>query len=139
MPVYNAENYLFDSLGNVLKQTLKDIEVICVDDGSTDRSAEIIEDYASRDFRLSLIRQKNQYAGAARNAGLAKCRGKYVVFWDADDRFALDALEKFYTKAEADEADLCVCDIRKWDHTTDRYVLPSNYLRKEYMPEKVPF
>lgn len=114
MPVYNAENYLFDSLGNVLKQTLKDIEVICVDDGSTDRSAEIIEDYASRDFRLSLIRQKNQYAGAARNAGLAKCRGKYVVFWDADDRFALDALEKLYTKAEADEADLCVCDIRKW-------------------------
>lgn len=139
MPVYNAENYLFDSLGNVLKQTLKDIEVICVDDGSTDRSAEIIEDYASRDFRLSLIRQKNQYAGAARNAGLAKCRGKYVVFWDADDRFALDALEKLYTKAEADEADLCVCDIRKWDHTTDRYVLPSNYLRKEYMPETVPF
>lgn len=139
MPVYNAENYLFDSLGNVLKQTLKDIEVICVDDGSTDRSAEIIEDYASRDFRLSLIRQKNQYAGAARNAGLAKCRGKYVVFWDADDRFALDALEKLYTKAEADEADLCVCDIRKWDHTMDRYVLPSNYLRKEYMPEKVPF
>ena len=66
MPVYNAENYLFDSLGNVLKQTLKDIEVICVDDGSTDRSAEIIEDYASRDFRLSLIRQKNQYAGAAK-------------------------------------------------------------------------
>lgn len=110
-----------------------------MDDGSTDRSAEIIEDYASRDFRLSLIRQKNQYAGAARNAGLAKCRGKYVVFWDADDRFALDALEKLYTKAEADEADLCVCDIRKWDHTTDRYVLPSNYLRKEYMPEKVPF
>ena len=100
MPVYNAENYLFDSLGNVLKQTLKDIEVICVDDGSTDRSAEIIEDYASRDFRLSLIRQKNQYAGAARNAGFAKSRGKYVVFWDADDRFALDALEKLYTKAD---------------------------------------
>ena len=139
MPVYNAQDYLFDSLGNVLKQTLKEIEVICVDDGSTDRSAEIIEDYASRDFRLSLIRQKNQYAGAARNAGLAKCRGKYVVFWDADDRFALDALEKLYQKAEADQADMSVCDIRKWDDTTDRYVLPSNYLRKEFMPDKVPF
>ena len=139
MPVYNAQDYLFDSLGNVLKQTLKEIEVICVDDGSTDRSAEIIEDYASRDFRLSLIRQKNQYAGAARNAGLAKCRGKYVVFWDADDRFALDALEKLYQKAEEDQADISVCDIRKWDDTTDRYVLPSNYLRKEFMPDKVPF
>ena len=139
MPVYNAQHYLFDSLGNVLKQTLKEIEVICVDDGSTDRSAQIIEDYASRDFRLSLIRQKNQYAGAARNAGLAKCRGKYVVFWDADDRFALDALEKLYQKAEEDQADISVCDIRKWDDTTDRYVLPSNYLRKEFMPDKVPF
>lgn len=139
MPVYNAQDYLFDSLGNVLKQTLKEIEVICVDDGSTDRSAQIIEDYASRDFRLSLIRQKNQYAGAARNAGLAKCRGKYVVFWDADDRFALDALEKLYQKAEEDQADISVCDIRKWDDTTDRYVLPSNYLRKEFMPDKVPF
>ena len=139
MPVYNAQHYLFDSLGNVLKQTLKEIEVICVDDGSTDRSAQIIEDYASRDFRLSLIRQKNQYAGAARNAGLAKCRGKYVVFWDADDRFALDALEKLYQKAEADQADMSVCDIRKWDDTTDRYVLPSNYLRKEFMPDKIPF
>ena len=139
MPVYNAQHYLFDSLGNVLKQTLKEIEVICVDDGSTDRSAQIIEDYASRDFRLSLIRQKNQYAGAARNAGLAKCRGKYVVFWDADDRFALDALEKLYQKAEEDQADISVCDIRKWDDTTDRYVLPSNYLRKEFMLDKVPF
>ena len=66
----------------------------------------------------------------------AKSRGKYVVFWDADDRFALDALEKLYTKAEADEADLCVCDIRKWDDTTDRYVLPSNYLRKEFYAGK---
>ena len=62
-----------------------------------------------------------------------------MVFWDADDRFALDALEKLYQKAEEDQADISVCDIRKWDDTTDRYVLPSNYLRKEFMPDKVPF
>ncbi len=139
MPVYNAGKYLVESLGSVLRQTLKEIEIICVDDGSTDDSAEIIEDYASRDYRLSLIHQKNQYAGAARNAGFARCRGEYVVFWDADDRFAPDTLEKLYRKAKEDDADMSVCDIRKWDSVTNRYVLPGNYLRKEFLPDKIPF
>lgn len=139
MPVYNAEKYLEESLGRVVSQTLREIEIICVDDGSTDRSPQIIEEYCASDDRITLIRQKNQYAGVARNHGLKHCRGEYVVFFDADDRFDTEALEKLYRKAKEDDADMCVCDIRKWDSEADKYVLPSNYLRKEFMPEQVPF
>lgn len=139
MPVYNAEQYLDDSLGTVVQQTLKEIEIICVDDGSTDRSVQIIQEYMERDGRISLLRQKNQYAGVARNAGLAVSKGEYIVFWDADDRFDLEALEKLYRKAKEDDADISVCDARKWDSTKDAYVLPFNYLRKEFMPDYTPF
>ena len=139
MPVYNAENYLKESLGTVVEQTLREIEIICVDDGSTDASAEMIAEYMEKDDRITLLKQKNQYAGIARNTGFAKCSGEYVVFRDADDRFAPDALEKLYEKAKQDDADISVCDIRKWDDNTDMYVLSSNYLRKEFMPEQVPF
>lgn len=139
MPVYNAEKYLADSLGTVVEQTLREIEIICVDDGSTDDSRKVIAEYMEKDDRITLLQQKNQYAGIARNTGLKKCSGEYVVFWDADDRFALDALEKLYNKAKQDDADISICDMRKWDSEANRYVLPPKNLNKEYIPEHSPF
>ena len=87
VPVYNAQQYLKDTLDTIIGQSLKSIEIICVDDGSSDESLSILKDYQNKDSRLTVLTQQNQYAGVARNNGLSIARGKYVVFWDADDLF----------------------------------------------------
>lgn len=98
IPVYNAAPYLHQTLDTVLGQSLKDIEVICVDDGSTDDSLEILQSYAAKDSRVQVLHQENLHAGVARNAGLAVATGEYVHFLDADD-YVLDyAYEALYNK-----------------------------------------
>ena len=85
IPVYNAEKYLRQCLDSVVNQTLRDIEIICVDDGSTDGSIEILREYEQKDSRVKVLCQKNQYAGVARNNGLSHASGEYVFFMDSDD------------------------------------------------------
>ena len=85
IPVYNSEKYITQCLDSVLNQNVKNIEVICVDDGSTDGSLDILNEYASKDKRVIVKRQKNQYAGVARNAGLECAHGEFVHFLDSDD------------------------------------------------------
>ena len=85
IPVYNAADYLPQTLESVLGQSLRDIEVICVDDGSTDRSLAILHDFAARDKRVRVLQQENRHAGIARNTGLEASSGEYVHFLDADD------------------------------------------------------
>ena len=85
IPVYNAEQYLSQALDSVINQTLKDIEVICVDDGSTDKSLTVLQEYAQKDDRFVILTQKNKFAGAARNKGLDIANGEYVYFMDSDD------------------------------------------------------
>ena len=87
IPVYNVEKYLKQNLKSITEQTLKEIEIICVDDGSTDSSYKIIEDFAKKDSRVIPVKQKNGGAGAARNNGLRRARGKYLSFLDSDDFF----------------------------------------------------
>ena len=82
-PVYNSENYIEETIKSVLEQSYTDWEWILVDDGSADRSAEIIEQY--NDSRIRLIRQKNKGAAAARNRGIEAAKGRYIAFLDADD------------------------------------------------------
>ena len=98
IPVYNAEKYLNKTLESILKQSLKDIEVICVDDGSTDSSVEIIQSFIKKDDRVKLIRQNNQHAGSARNTGLKEAQGEYIHFMDADDYVLNYAYEAIYNK-----------------------------------------
>ena len=85
IPVYNVEDYLRQCLDSVINQTLKDIEIICVDDGSTDNSLQIFREYEQKDSRVKVLTQKNQYAGVARNTGMNIARGHYYVFLDSDD------------------------------------------------------
>lgn len=90
IPVYNSQKFIGDCLQQVLAQSLREIEIVCVDDGSTDDSADIIVQTAQRDSRVKLIRQENAGPGPARNAGIAAATGEFVMFLDADDRYSSD-------------------------------------------------
>lgn len=90
IPVYNSQKFIGSCLQQVLAQSLREIEIVCVDDGSTDDSADIIAQTAQRDSRVKLIRQENAGPGPARNAGIAAATGEFVTFLDADDRYSSD-------------------------------------------------
>lgn len=109
IPVYNVEKYLSQCLDSVVNQTLSDIEVICIDDGSADKSFEILQQYAEKDSRIKIFKQENQGAGAARNNGLDKAIGDYLYFLDSDDYIKSDCLEKMYNKITLENSDICVC------------------------------
>lgn len=101
IPIYNCEQYLEECLQSVLNQTLKELEVLCIDDGSTDTSAEIIRKLQLEDGRIRLFQQENQGAGVARNLGIKEARGKYLAFLDSDDFYCdKDALEKMVAQCE---------------------------------------
>ena len=122
IPVYNTENFLRECLDSVINQTLKDIEIICVDDGSTDDSLNILKEYAEKDNRIKVLTQKNKGAGAARNLGLINASGEYLSFPDADDFFELDMLEKFYQKAKDENSDIVVCNFDYFNNNTKEII-----------------
>lgn len=109
IPVYNVEKYLRECLDSIINQTLKDIEIICVNDGSTDGSFDILNKYAEKDDRIKVIDKENEGAGAARNAGLKIAAGDYVLFFDADDYMAITALEKLYKNITLYGSDISIC------------------------------
>lgn len=111
IPVYNAAKYLKLSLDSVLGQTVRDIEVICIDDGSTDSSAAVLREYEAKDSRLKILTQANAGQGAARNRGLELASGEFVYFMDADDKLASeDAFELLIGAMEHDSLDLLFFD-----------------------------
>ena len=134
VPVYNSEYYLRECLDSVLLQQATSLELICVDDGSTDSSAKIVEDCAARDGRVKLIRQKNLGPGVARNAGLDAAKGEYVFFLDADDRLSSGAaLRQAYERAKADDLDILIADgsVMAESGTVEN---PNAYLRQSLLP-----
>ena len=100
VPTFNIERYIKKCLDSLLSQTLKEIEIICIDDGSTDNSYEILCEYATKDNRFIILQQENKGAGAARNKGMEISKGEFLAFLDADDFFEADLLEQLYKKAE---------------------------------------
>lgn len=118
IPSYNAADYIAQTLESVLAQTLTDIEVIVVDDGSTDNTRNIVADFANKDPRLTLVEQTNQFAGVARNNGMSKARGKYLYFLDADDYIESNALEELVNAIEQHGADIAIAKSEGFDNTT---------------------
>lgn len=108
IPVYNTANYLEECLKSVANQTLKEIEIICIDDGSTDNSLNILLDYSKKDKRIIVLSQTNQGASAARNQGLKVACGKYITFVDSDDTIEKNAYEISFEKAKNKKADILV-------------------------------
>ena len=96
IPVYNTAAYLPDALDSICKQTLSSLQIIVVDDGSTDNSLQILQDYAAHDQRIEVVTQTNQGQGVARNHGMKYAKGEYVYFMDSDDILELDCLEACY-------------------------------------------
>lgn len=115
IPVYNAEKYINECLDSLLRQTYSDFEIICVDDGSSDRSLEILHRYKQQDGRITVLSQKNQYAGAARNVGMERAKGKYLLFLDADDFFCEDMLERAVDEAEKSRTEILAFDAYLYD------------------------
>lgn len=142
IPVYNTEKYLRQCLDNVVNQTLKDIEIICVDDGSTDDSLRILREYAEKDVRMRVLTQELSNAGAARNHGLRYARGKYLSFLDSDDFFELDMLEKACRLAEETNAEIVVFDFDCYFESSKQFIpawttLPEASSDKVFIGEEV--
>ena len=111
VPVYNAEPYLHRSMDSLLNQTLQNIEILLINDGSTDNSGKLCDNYAAKDSRVKVFHRTNHGTGATRQFGLKHVTGEYVIHADPDDWLDLDMLGKMYKVAKKEDADLVVCDI----------------------------
>ena len=110
IPIYNVENYLCQCIESIINQSLRDIEIILVDDGSTDNSGNICDIYAKKDSRIKVIHKKNGGLASARQAALDIAIGSYFCVCDADDWVELDMYEQMYNKAIETDADVIMCD-----------------------------
>lgn len=118
IPVYNVEKYLADCLISVINQTYKNLEIICVNDGSTDGSTDILKKYQQKDSRIKVITQQNKGLAAARNTALNNISGKYFFYVDSDDYIHPQTIEILYNSIRTNPVDLVVCDFEK---TTKKY------------------
>lgn len=129
IPVYNDEEYIDKCLSSIVDQTLKDIEIICINDESSDSSLEILKRYQEDDDRIKIINQKNQGAGASRNNGIDSAVGEYISFVDADDWLELDALEKLYGNAVSNDSDMVLfnsVELKEGGETRERTYMPED-------------
>ena len=118
VPCYNVEKYLKECLDSIVNQTLQDIEIICINDGSTDSTLDIIKGYAKKDKRFVVIDKKNEGYGKSMNRGLDKATGEYVGIVESDDWIEPDAFETLYTAAKTNKADLVKADFVFFDNDT---------------------
>ena len=123
IPVYNTERLLDRCLESVVRQSLSDIEIICVDDGSTDGSPALLDSWAERDARIRVIHQTNGRQGKARNAALRVARGEYVGMIDSDDYIPEEYFERLYSAATEANADVAICGIVKQKPVGERVVI----------------
>lgn len=112
LPIYNVEKYLDRCMDSLLNQTLKDIEIIMVDDGSPDNCPQMCDEYAKKDNRVKVVHKKNAGLGFARNSGLDVAKGEYIAFVDSDDYVGLNMYKTLYDRAEADKCDAVFCGFR---------------------------
>jgi glycosyltransferase involved in cell wall biosynthesis len=139
IPVYNSQEYLAECLDTLLSQTMQDIEVLCVDDGSTDGSADILAEYSARDARVRVFAQPNAGAGAARNRALGEATGEFLFFADADDFFEMTMLEDAYRACTRDDADVGVFRVRYHETDTGKVRPADELLKMDLVPERMPF
>ncbi len=135
IPVYKVEKYIHDCMDTVLSQTLKDIEIILVDDGSPDNCGNICDDYAKKDSRVKVIHQTNGRQGKARNSGAKIAKGEYIGFVDSDDWISPFMYEELYNKAKKTDADIVMCDYSRCrfvgDKVSKKSKIDRNFVKSE--------
>jgi len=136
MPVYNCEEFLEESIESVLNQSFTDFEFICVDDGSTDSSLSILQDYAKKDDRMKVFHQENKGGGDARNFALNLIEGKYLLFIDSDDILCPEALENNYNLIKEKDVDFIFFKAINYDDDTGEYV-DGEYYNLNYLYNEV--
>lgn len=129
VPVYNVEKYLPKCLESLIKQTLKDIEIICVNDGSMDNSLAILKEFASKDSRIRIIDNQHQGVAKTRNTGIEQSTGEYIGFVDSDDYIDLDFFEKLYNSATKSNSDIAIASILK--HKNFFNIYNAKYTKEE--------
>ena len=137
VPIYNAEKTLERCLDSLRKQTLHDIEIICVNDGSTDKTAQILAQYAEHDARFKIITQKNKYIGAARDAGIAAATGEYVGFVDSDDWVSLNYFEDMYQTALKYKTDIVMTGNVMEVHASATPKRQAAYVDRYFLAKKI--
>ena len=139
VPIYNAAEYLRKCLDSVVNQTLENVEIIFVDDGSTDGSSEICKEYAAKDNRIIYYKKENEGLAAARQDGIERSSGEYVGFVDSDDWLELNMYERMYTVAKENDADVVFCNCYKDENKkNDYYLEPGVYDRERIEKEILP-
>jgi glycosyltransferase involved in cell wall biosynthesis len=128
VPVFNAELYLKNCLDSLIAQTLNEIEILCVNDGSTDRSLEILNDYSKKDSRIRIFNQKNAGPGMARNTALDNANGKYILFCDADDAMEPDTAYECSLIMEKNTSDLVIFNTKIIEVTRSYLDMPKDSL-----------
>ena len=147
IPVFNTSKYLKQCLDSVINQTLREIEIICIDDGSTDNSLNILKEYQQNDKRIKILTQKHKKQGAARNYGMSIACGEYIGFVDSDDWCELDMFEKLYQRAIETNSDITMCAITTFNNNNsneyskaDTYmnldIFPKEFLNKIFKPDE---
>ena len=121
MPIFNACRYLRPALDSIMHQTLTDIEIICIDDGSTDTSLDMLKIFQQQDDRIRIVTETNAGPGIARNNGLKRARGEYVAFLDADDFYEPDMLELLYKHAKTNDLDIAICKYDIFENKKARF------------------
>lgn len=130
IPVYNVEKYIGKMVESVQKQTLSDLEIILIDDGSPDNSGKICDEYAAKDSRIQVIHKKNAGVGAARNDGLDAATGEWIIFCDSDDWLEADALEKLVRIGDESSADVVFGDVNL---VYDNHVQKVDFYKDEFV------
>lgn len=137
IPVYNVEPYLRECLDSVVNQTFRDLEIICVNDGSTDGSAAILDEYAAKDSRIQIVTKENGGLNSARNAGLDIATGEYFAIVDSDDWLDVTAYEKAYARAKASDADMTFFGFKLIDFPVQKEISLPNCKESVNQTEKI--
>jgi glycosyltransferase involved in cell wall biosynthesis len=137
MPVYDAAEYISDTLNSILSQSLKDIEVIIIDDNSADDTLKLLQSFAANDSRIHLVNNsQNIGAGASRNIGLKIASGEYIIFLDDDDYADANMLKRMYDHAVLLQADVVICRCQSFDLQTHSYAPMPWSVRVDLLPQK---
>jgi len=133
VPVYNVEAYIRECVDSIISQTIKELEIILIDDGSSDESGKILDDYEIKDKRIKVIHQKNAGVSAARNTGIDVCMGDYIYVMDSDDYLEKRALEEMYNNAVETGADVIISDHYTFQESAEH--VPHHFFPKEFITD----